>query len=278
MKYVLGLLLLAGCSEGGRSVRGGLDDLGGASGDLAGVTFDLAEIPLASGDGGVVDVNRIYAHTGDTLYIVDPVSFNLTTVGKFTLSGPGTLESMTDLAVAPSGEVYTISKTSLYKVNPTDAKATRLLSNITTSNVALTFQTDGTLLATDQAGAVRVIDPSTGNVKEIGSYGSGFNSAGDLVAVSDGTMFGISATGPGSTSTSNVLIIVDPQTGKATGVGPIGFDNVFGLAYSNGQVIAFTSSGQIITIDHTTGKGKLVKTISNHAFYGAGTSPLVPIS
>jgi hypothetical protein len=122
-----------------------------------------------------------------------------------------------------------------------------------------------------------VIDPTSGKVTELGTYGSGFDTAGDLVAVSDGTMFGISAKGPGSSTTSNVLIKVDTKSAKGTGVGPIGFDNVFGIAYAGGRVLAFNTAGQIVRIDPKTGQGTLVATHTGVKFWGAGTSPLVPI-
>lgn len=268
MKTLLVVALLAGCDSTGGRVNGPAYDFGGlvdfGARDFAGL--DLAEPPQ-------VDPTIIYAHEASTLYTVDPVTFDVTTVGSF-----GVSDSMTDLAVTPDGSIYTISTTSLYSVDSSTAKATLLMSNITSSNVALTFQTDGTLLASDKSGTVRVIDPVAKTVHDIGTYGSGFNTAGDLVAVSNGTLFGISETGPGSSSTSNVLLLVDPTSGKATGVGGIGYDQVFGLAYAGGRVLAFTGTGDIIAIDHTTGQGTLVRSYPSKSWYGAGTSPLVPIS
>jgi outer membrane protein assembly factor BamB len=184
---------------------------------------------------------------------------------------------MTDLAVTPAGELYTISRTSIYSVNRTTAKATKLaLDPLTSSNVALTCLIDGTILAADADGNLREIDIANNRVISRGAYGGGFDTAGDLVVILDGTVFGISKSGPGSTLTSNVLITVDvANNGRATGVGPIGFESVFGVAYNNGRVLAFTKDGDIITIDPATGKGTRVKS-TGEAFYGAGSSPLVP--
>jgi len=263
----LALSLSLGCDAERRMGGGG--DLSPAPDDLAMPTYDLYGADLTSNDNAT-----IYAHEAQTLYTVDPTTFGLTTVGPFAAG-----DDMTDLAITPDGQIYTISRTSLYKVDRQTAKATLLLSNISTSNVALTFLVDGTLIASDKAGLVRRIDPTNGMVTELGSYGSGFDTAGDLVVVSDGTMFGISSVGPLSMSgATNVLLKVNPQTGVATGVGPIGFVGVFGIAYSNGRVLAFTNTGQIIRIDPTSGTGTLVKTHAGKIFYGAGTSPLVPIN
>ena len=57
-------------------------------------------------------------------------------------------------------------------------------------------------------------------------------------------------------------------------VGPIGYGNVWGLAYVNARVIGFTTAGQILEIDPATGAGTLLATRSV-VFWGAGMSPLV---
>jgi streptogramin lyase len=264
---VLALVLVA-CSHGR---DGGAHDFAQGNFDLAGFippSTDLAGADLAYTPGDGV----IYAHTAGALYTVDPASFALTMVGSF-----GTSDEMTDLAVTPNNDIYTISKTSLYHVDPTSGAATQVMTGISSSNVALTFQKDGTLLAADQGGTVRVIDPVANMVTELGTYGSGYDTAGDLVAVSDGTLFGVSTKAPGVSGASNVLIKVDTTNASATTVGSIGYTGVFGVAYTGGRVIAFTSSGQVIRIDPTTGAGTLVATDTNIDFYGAGTSPLVPI-
>jgi hypothetical protein len=237
---------------------------------------DMRLIPLdfKGADLASIDTLTVYVHDKSTLYIVNPTTFALTTVGMF-----GAGDDMTDLAVTPDGQIYTISRTSMYTVDRNTGQATLLLSNISTSNVALTFQIDGTLLASDKDGLVRRINPTNGMVTELGQYGQGWDTAGDLVSVSDGTMFGIAANGPmSSLGMSNVLLKVDPTSGVATGVGPIGYTGVFGTAYSNGRVLAFTRDGQIVQIDPTTGQGTLVMTHTGKDFWGAGTSPLVPIN
>ena len=253
---------------GGRDPGHGAD-LGGADDDLGG--FVTHEVDLAGFDFPP-QLGTIYAHTATTLYTVDPTTFDLTTIGDF-----GGMDDMTDLAVTPDGNVYTISRTSLYKVDSTTGVATQIVSGIASSNVALTFNNDGTLLAADQAGAVRVIDPSSGAVTDLGTYGTGYDTAGDLVAIADGTMFGVSTKAPSLGSTTNVLIKVNTGNAKATTVGKIGYEGVFGVAYAGGRVLAFTNTGQIIRIDPATGTGTLVATHTGIKFYGAGTSPLVPV-
>jgi hypothetical protein len=265
----LGIVAFAACSSDNRV--GGPADMSRGSSDLSGF-LGPTDVDLAGFDFPPA-LGVIYAHTGQTLYVVDPMSFDVTPVGDF--GQP--MDDMTDLAVTPDGNIYTISRTSVYSVDKTTAAATMVATGIASSNVALTFNNDGTLLASDQSGAVRVIDPSNGNVTEIGSYGSGYDTAGDLVAIADGTMYGVSTKAPSLGSSSNVLIKVNTSTGVATTVGQIGYTGVFGVAYTGGKVIAFTNMGQIIRIDPTTGAGTLVKSLPGTKWYGAGTSPLVPV-
>jgi hypothetical protein len=217
----------------------------------------------------------IWAHSSDTLYQVDPKTFALTTVGNFNAG-----DSMTDLAVTPNGELYTISFTALYRVSKTSGKATYIANLTGATNNGLTFLTNGTLLAAEGGGTGNVIriDPTTGALTSVGSFGNGLSSSGDLVAVNT-VMYGISATLPGGADASadNVLMRVDVATGKATVVGAIGFGDVWGLAYASKKVIAFTKSGQIIEVDPLTGKGTLLAT-KNIEFWGAGMSPKVPVN
>ena len=268
---VLSLGLVCASAGGCSGTHGqGTGDLGTGKADLAG--FQSGEPPDFSGLDFPPASGTIYAHTGTTLYTVDPATYDLTTVGDF-----GGMDDMTDLAITPDNKIYTISRTSLYEVDNSTAVATLVFNGIASSNVALTFQPDGTLLAADQSGMVRIIDPSSHNVTELGSYGTGFDTAGDLVAIADGTMYGVSTKSPALGSTTNVLIKVNTASGKATAVGKIGYTGVFGVAYAGGRVLAFTSAGEIIKIDPSTGKGTLARSYSGMKWYGAGTSPLVPV-
>ncbi len=216
----------------------------------------------------------VYATSGSSLYIINPTDWSETQVGTY-----GVAESMTDIGMTPDGELYTLSSTSLYHINRTTGKATKVIGLTGSLNNALTFLPDNRLLAADASGQLKVINPVAGTVTNIGKYGLGYGSSGDLVAVGDGTMFGVSATSStgADISTNNLLITIDTATGKATPIGSTGFANVFGLAYYGSRVIAFTGSGQILEINPVTGKGTLLAK-HNHAYYGGTVSPLIPIN
>jgi hypothetical protein len=213
----------------------------------------------------------IYAHSATDLYLINPTGWTVSHVGAF-----GNGDEITDLAVTPNGNLYGISYSALYSINKTTAHATYVADVSGASNNGLTFLPDGSLLASDAAGEVKRINPMTGAVSAVGNFNQSLSSAGDLVAVANGTMYGVSSTsaGGGDASGNNVLLRVDTATGQATVVGPIGYGDVWGLAYVNATVIGFTTAGQILQIDPATGAGSLLATRSV-VFWGAGMSPLV---
>ncbi|MFO0589394.1 MAG: hypothetical protein U0441_17785 [Polyangiaceae bacterium] len=213
----------------------------------------------------------IYANSPSTLYKVDPSTFAVTTVGNFNAG-----DQMTDVAVTPSGELYGISFTTLYKINKMTAAATMIADVPGSGNNSLTFLPDGKLLASDSNGDLKIINPANGQVTFVGNYQNSLLSAGDLIAVANGTMYGSSPTKPGGgdASSSNELIVVNTSTGVATAVGQTGYADVWGLAYAGGKVIGFTTAGQILQIDPVSGAATVLAT-KNIAFWGAGQSPLV---
>lgn len=241
-------------------------------------TADAA--PMLPDSGPTTDADippaKMFVHTADTLYVVDDVAFDLQTVGSFGL--PMSEGGVTDLAVTPDGTIYGITDSKLYRINETTAAATYLADVPGVENVGLTFLRDGTLLATDKTGGVRQVNPTTGAVNEIGTFGGGYATAGDLVAVANGTMYAISDQGPvGNEADNNWLLTVNTTNGSASPVGQIGYGGVFGVAVANNKVYAFTRDGEIIEINPTTGAGSLERTHSGISFWGAGVTPLVVI-
>jgi hypothetical protein len=255
-------------SEGGHCTDGIDDDCNGKT-DCADPA--CATAPTCCTTGSNPPTETIWANDPTTLYRVDPTTFAVTTVGSF-----GVADQMTDVAVTPAGQLYGISFTALYAIDEGTGAATYIADVPGTGNNSLTFLPNGTLLASDSMGAVKVVNPATGQTTAVGNYGSGLVSAGDLVATRSGIMYGTSSTtaGGGDASTNNVLLRVDVGTGVATQVGLTGFGDVWGLAYSNARVIGFTTEGQIVRIDPQTGAGALLAQ-PGIMFWGAGQSPLV---
>ncbi|MBK6695182.1 MAG: hypothetical protein IPG50_23660 [Myxococcales bacterium] len=211
----------------------------------------------------------LWANSPTVLYRIDPSTFAVTTVGSFNVGDP-----MTDIALTPGGVLHGISQSALYQINKSTGAATAIAS--AGGGNSLTFLANGKLLAAEAGGSVWSINPANGATTSNGAFGNDLKAAGDLVAVADGSMYGVSSTsaGGGDASSNNLLLRVNVATGAASVVGPIGHMNVWGLAYANAHVIGFTTEGKILNIDPATGAGTVLAQKSVE-FWGATQSPLV---
>lgn len=229
----------------------------------------------------------VYAHSDDVLYHIDLAQKALVQIGPFNTPGG---DVITDLAVSPQDGLWGVSESSfLYSVNPSTGAADQITSLATcgTFSVALTFTPDGNLYAGDFSGAFCRIDISKTppQVTPIGTLGNNLALAGDIVAVSDGTLFGTAYDlTNGSTQSSNILVTIDPATGQATPIGSSGYPNLYGVAFEQERVFGFThdGSGRVVTLDPSTGSGTLYGTFNAPgtdnpiAFAGAAVNPNVP--
>ncbi len=290
--------LAAGCGanainhgRGGAGGGGGVADLGDGTGGNGVGGRGGGGGGQVSTDGGVL--YTVYAHSNTTLYTIDVMQKTIATVGNFNAPNVGTSpDVIQDLAVAPDNTIYVISKTTLYTASPTDGHVTAVgsVSACGSDNVALTTTKDGKLYSADYKGAFCEIDISVmpPTVKQLGTVGGNMAIAGDIVGIGDGTLFGtaynLSDSSTTGTSINNVLVKLDPGTGSMqTMIGATGFPKLFGVAYANGLVFGFThdGSGDVITIDPTTGKGTLFNTFTDPAtgkgiaFGGAGVNSMV---
>jgi hypothetical protein len=291
-------LVASACS----SRRGGLpatEDAGSAGGGDTGPVGLLDAGPMGFADTGAVPTctdgrcYTLYAHSDHVLYSIDLMTNALTTVGPFNApTVSGNEDVITDLAVSPDDVIYVVSHTALYTADATDGHVTRLgsLSSCGTATVALSFAPDGTLYAGDFHGAFCRIDThaSPPAVSLVAMLSDGYALAGDIVVVGDGTMFGTvyHSSDPANTGSQldNILAEIDPSNGRVTPRGATGYPKLFGTAYQLGHVWGFThdGSGDVITIDPTTGASTLVGTFTDPStgngisFAGAGVNAHVP--
>ena len=96
--------------------------------------------------------------------------------------------------------------------------------------------------------------------------------AGDLTCIDDGTMWGLT-NGGSATDANNALMIVNNANGHGTVKGATGYGTLWGSAFSRGRILAFSSTGQVVSIDPSSGAGTLLKTHAGKSFYGAATNP-----
>jgi len=220
--------------------------------------------------------DKVYAHSAETLYAVDPEDLSLTTVGAFIW--PEGDDQMTDIALNDRGNMVGVSFSRIYSVDKETAECTLLADFDGGSFNGLGFvegvggEAGATLIGATGSGGWYALDPETGAVGFVGSYGGAMGSSGDIVYIRDG---GTYATVDHPDYTTDVLVSVDPDTGAATVIGETGFDDIWGVAYWAGQVFGFTDSGQFLIIDVTTGQGTLVRS-ENARFWGAGVTTLAP--
>jgi len=243
---------------------------------------------------------KVYAHSDTTLWLLEPISKQVTMVGMFDCVGT-TVNSMVDIAIDRTGRMTGSAAISfnnalggaLVSIDSTNAHCTKLTSgpDLVTS---LTYVPEGTLVANAEALVgyaddkyVR-IDPTTGATTQIGllnnaaSGGVTWYSSGDVVSIQNGGTYLTVKAGIGTVPAGGDRIVeVDPKTGALKRIiGPTGSNDVLGLGYWGGIAYGFTLEGRLIQIDLMTGAGTPIPipgAPSDLAFYGAGTTTVAPI-
>jgi hypothetical protein len=261
---------------------------------------DIVDAP-GSGDGSndidappAVDMSRIYAHSGDTLYRMNPLTLEALPIGAMT--GIGT-QNLLDLAVDKDDKIVGITRDKLYSINATSGAATLItdLSAAAQGYTSLTYAPTNPLdpnspeilvSANDQGDVFRIdITGSQAVPTKIGSYGTSAGgkviSSGDLIGVRG---FGIYATVDVGTGTMDYLAKIDPGNGWKATVAPMptGYDKIFGLGFWGGKIYGFVDNGfavgggKMIQIDPDTGAAILLSS-ADIRWFGAGVATTAPI-
>jgi len=231
----------------------------------------------------LLDDVRVYAHTADSLYAIDPRSFTVTRVGDFIWpDGPS---QMTDLAINATGEAWGITFTSLYRVDLATARCTFVAPFAGAQFNGLSFIPGGelepgeVLVAANRNGAYVRVDPATGAIRQLGLYGADTGSSGDLVSVAGGGTFATIVdlnVGLGEEPVE-YLARIDPTNGRATRIGPTGVSRTWGVGYWRSRVYGFTEGGAVVTLDITTGRATEVAR-NNVAWWGAAVTTIAPVA
>ncbi len=277
-------------NSGGNNA-GGAGGAGGSAGQTS--TGGQAGMPATSGGGGEggfffpMDggggsppemAGEVFGHSSNTLYKLEPISKQVTVVGPF--QG---CSSVIDLAIDKDSKIIATTFGGLYWIDKTTAKCTEIATGGYPNS--LSFVPAGTLDPNEEAlvgyqGSTYIrISTTTGQITQIGSIGSGYNSSGDIVSVKGGgTYLTVNGNGCG-----DCLIQVDPKTGALVkNWGPTGFGAVFGIAFWAGSVYGFTDGGDLFEM--TFNNGQLVVSApipipgapQNLSFWGAGSTTIAP--
>ena len=187
--------------------------------------------------------------------------YTVTTSGTSTLVG-STGIPLCDIGVF-NGAIYgTDCASSFYSVNPSTGALSRIGSTGVSDVNALTFSPSGTLYGA-VGNQLFTLNITTGAASVVGS--GSYNAFGDLAFSSSGTLYLTSAAGTGSLAS---LYSVNASNGAGSMIGPIGFSDIYGLAFANGILYGFDLAGDILNINTTTGAGTRIAN-DGLAFYGA---------
>lgn len=226
-------------------------------------TMDTPETaPLTNSSSSEADIqyNTLYASAYDQLWLIDADTGQATYVGNVG-------RTVTDVAFH-LGNLYGITFSQLIQIDPTTGAGT-VIGSMGYSDVnGLTISRDGTGYATTISGKLLRVNITTGQATFIGNMGDGYHSAGD-VAISDDDRIYAAVFRDGYAH--SWLVYIDRETGAATPINDIGYNDVWGISFKDGILYGVTLGGEILSIDTNTGIGTLINT-STTDFYGLATS------
>lgn len=284
VRSLFAAMALIGCADEGRQLTfnsdaGSPTDRGTPVADRgSGLTTDVPPVPIdGGGGGGVVNDNvRVYAHSSSELYSIDPRRLTVNRVGAFRWPSDGHDHRMTDIAVNAQDQMWGITYDAIYRVDSGTAACTFVAPFPGTQFNGLSFIPGGelegyeVLVAANTSGGYFRVDTVTGQTSQLGSYGSGVGSSGDIVSVANGGTFAtVMSAG------EEYLARLDPRTGRATLIGETGQERTWGLGYWRQRVFGLTAGGNLVVIDIATGRASLV-TSNGPAWWGAGVTTLSP--
>jgi hypothetical protein len=258
---------------------GGAETTTGTGGESMGGAGPGGAGPGGGGPGGGPPMTAVvYAHSPTQLYKLDPITKAVALVGPFN----GCNESVIDIAVDKSGNVFGTTWTQVVKIDPVTANCVIVAQGSSYPN-SLSFVPQGTvdpneeaLVGFFQSSYVR-IDKKTGQIQSLGQLGGGYSSSGDLVSIINGGTY-LTVNG---NNCFDCLVSIDPKTGALLNViGNLGYGSVYGLTYWDGLAYGFTDGGLLFEVDVMTGMTKPIP-IPNAPpglqFWGAGSTTAAPV-
>ncbi len=270
-------LILTGCTE--YAISGAVEDnLGTEEDDIIDVGAPSRDTELSpdTGEDDPGDPTEeepppadapVYANTGGELFEVEPTTGARSLIGTFidTTSGEE-ITPFVDIAIDLSGRMYGGTWDTLYRIDPTTGLV-RAVCELDVDMVALTFTSDGELIAGGDEGINR-IDVASCQVTPL-VVGGNYLTSGDLVGLPDGYLYW---TVEGDSRDD--LIRVDPDTGATSYIGNTGYSEIFGLGYDAGELFGFNSYGETVLISSSTAATTLLTSDADVSWYGATTNPV----
>ena len=168
---------------------------------------------------------------------------------------------LTDIAISPDGRIFGISFSSLYNIDSVTGDLSKIGDFVTDNGMnSLEFSSNGELYGSSNSSNSDLykINLETGRASSISSgTNTNFISSGDLAFIPSRNHFFASSR---STDNSGDILYYLGLDGTSKEIGNIGFSNVWGLNFENGNLFGYTDKKQII-INMDTGAATFDKDI-----------------
>ena len=266
----------------------GVTDVPTADNDMSTDVPVLPDVPVRD---ATLPPAEIWAHSGRELFLFDPVERRTTSRGLLDTTeidlepGPdGIFFSMTDLAVRSDGAVFGLGRDRVWRIDTETAMATTAVTGV--QGVAMSFVPPGELTDREELvvgyegddGRARLarVDLETRTVEDLATFDGDCETSGDIASIEGlGTFITLRCDFDES---QDYLARIDVSSASITRVGPIGVRDIWGLGFWAGVFYGFTSDGQLVSIDATTGRGTVLEaSVGADAFWGAGVTPEAPL-
>jgi hypothetical protein len=169
--------------------------------------------------------------------------------------------TLTDIATSPDGRIFGISFSSLYNIDSVTGDLSKIGDFVTDNGMnSLEFSSNGELYGSSNSSNSDLykINLETGRASSISSEdNTNFISSGDLAFIPSRNHFFASSR---STDNSGDILYSLGLDGTSKKIGNIGFSNVWGLNFENGNLFGYTDQKQII-INMDTGAATFDKDI-----------------
>lgn len=221
----------------------------------------------------VVGTTPPFADPTDTTNTINYVDTQTLSVTR-TLPVTGLSVALTDIAYTPSGALFGITATQLYRIDDTTGVATLVGNTGRFADFmnALASDASGTLYAAAGSSPVSsvlyTLDPLLGTASGVGNLGR--YSSGDLEFDDSGRLF--AAVESFVASGTSALFEYDLDDDQVALIGETGLLNLFGLAFADGTLYG-TVGNLLFDIDTSTGAATQVGAVglSGGSAFGATT-------
>lgn len=243
--------------------------------DDAGAGMD-GDLILAK-DAQMTVPTEVYGQTASALFRLNPVTKEVTNVGNF-----NGCVYVNDIAIDQGSNIYGVTGNQLVTIDSTTARCLVIATGAFPNSLSFVppgVLSSGEMLVGYEGGDYVKIDPQTGVKTKVGQIGNGLSSSGDIVSVIGGKTF-VTVKGP---SCSDCLAEVSPVTGAlVNNWGPIGYTDVFGLAFWGGKLYGFAADGTLFEVTLANGMASSTPIAIPNAppmlmWAGAGSTTSAPL-